>query len=534
MSLTARRTDRAPFDERVAWVLRVNRTLGADGRWTRAKRFAAAFHGGSWGRLLSESSVSRWETGGSRPSRAAISRYEEILELDPGEITATVDTIRRYVGTPGAPAGAGTTSDQDAAATAELDTLLDRVLSGGIMTGARWDRLSTLVTAAPHLVIAPRSARQGITERLVSEMIIAHGRPWRQRFEALNRLFGHETLGREAVAACAALAADRENQIFIETVGALDGSRHPDASAHVIAQLHDPTNDRALRGALLACLRKVRFGHFTPGQRRVLVPRIGDLMRDPLFHADAVPVAAVLNPRAGVPFAGLDGVAALDPTVGPETAPALAHPVPHGAAAVIRRVFDATVAGLPREAQSDARDATLLTLIGEILLHPASDRRLYAAMLVASTPYGTPLAAALAAELRPTAADRVELNVRLLAGLRVLGGQAERPTVERLVTAARLPRSVVDAAAFAIGHLRGTSDRGFWEAALRHHAHRWRARRDPPSAAALTGIVYSLGIAGQRRILADVRDDPESPAPSRTAARWWLNLPGHVYDSSRL
>ncbi|MGN9766916.1 hypothetical protein ACTMS2_17370 [Micromonospora sp. SD12] len=521
MSLTARRTDRVFFDERVAWMLRVNRTLGADGRWVRAKRFAAAFHGGSWERLVSESSVSRWETGGSRPSRAAISRYEEILELDPGEITATVDTIRRYVDTPGSP-GAAPTGAADGAATAELDALLDRALSREIMTGAGWDRLSALVTAAPHLVIAPRSARESVTQRLVSEMIIAHGRPWRQRFEALNRLFGHETLGREAVAACAALGADRENQIFIETVGALDGSRHPDASAHVLAQLHDPTNDRALRGALLACLRKVRFGHFTPGQRRMLVPRIRDLLRDPLFHADAVPVAAALQAGVGVPLGG------------PQVAPALPHPVPPVTATVARRVFDATTARLPREPQSDCRDATLLTLIGEILLHPASDRRLYAAMLVASTPYGPSLAAALAAEVVPTAADRVELNVRLLAGLRVLGGQAERPTVERLVTAARLPRSVVDAAAFAIGHLRGTSERGFWEAALRHHARRWRARRDAPSAAALTGIVYSLGIAGQRQILAAVRDDPGSPEPSRAAARWWLNLPGHVYDSSRL
>ncbi len=530
MSSMTRPLSRKTIDGRIAWLLRTNRTLGPGEQWLRAKHFATAFHGGSWTDTVSESRISRWETGVSRPGRAAVLRYEEVLGLEHGSLAATVDTIRRYVDPIGPPGSAPGRDPRPAYQDGGLFDLLDRALSTETMTGADWDRLTARIAATPHLVLAPRSAQSGVAERLVSEMIIAHGKAWRQRFEALNRLLRHPTCQQAAVAACAALASDPRNQVFIETVGALDGSSHPDAAAKVLGQLTDPTNDRALRGALLACVRKIRFGHFTPEQLDVITPRIGELLHDPLLRADAHAVALALRRRAApAPAARL---------VGPVDAAGLGDlqlslPSPHEAATLARRVIAAATAGLLRD-PGPAADDTFLELVTEILFHPSADQRLYAAMFVAESPYGPSLAAALAAELNPAAAGQTELNLRLLAALRALGDGGPRPAVERIVTAAHLPGSVVDAAAFSVGHLPGTGDPAFWGTALRRHADRWHQQRDAASAGTLPGMVYRLGVAGRRDMLAAVRDDVLSPPPVRTAARWWLGIPDHLYASARL
>src|SRR5258707_15491058 len=90
---------------RVAWLLRVNRLLGPGQDWTRTATFAAAFQGGCYPRGVSESTVSRWETGAGRATFLTVRRYEELLALPPGLLVATADTIYRYAkpGTAGAP-----------------------------------------------------------------------------------------------------------------------------------------------------------------------------------------------------------------------------------------------------------------------------------------------------------------------------------------------------------------------------------------------------------------------------------------------
>src|SRR5436190_4435062 len=83
---------------RLAWLLRVNRLLSDDPQWTKTAAFAAAFRGGGYPRSISESTVSRWETGVGRPSLPAVRRYEELLGLPPGLLVAMADTMARYAG----------------------------------------------------------------------------------------------------------------------------------------------------------------------------------------------------------------------------------------------------------------------------------------------------------------------------------------------------------------------------------------------------------------------------------------------------
>src|ERR1700754_1020981 len=239
---TAPRSARVTTRDRIAWVLRVNRTQNLSPAWRRGTTFADAFHGGSWPRPVNAVQITRWETGKTRPPRGAVARYEELLDLDPGEITSTIDTIGRYLqpfDTRGSNAVWPPHQRSGGPFEGEFDELFAKVTSNALLSGADWDRLTALAVA-DGVYVMPAAARDAIAQRLVSEMIIAHGRPWRQRFEALNRLLGHRLLGPQAIGACGALAADPGNQVFIEIVSALDGTAHPDASRHVIGQLHAP------------------------------------------------------------------------------------------------------------------------------------------------------------------------------------------------------------------------------------------------------------------------------------------------------
>src|ERR1700730_16729370 len=90
---------------RVAWLLRVNRLLGPNGDWTRTATFAAAFRGGCYPRGVSESTVSRWETGAGRATFLTLRRDEELPGVTRGLLVAAPDTIYRYTrrGTVGPP-----------------------------------------------------------------------------------------------------------------------------------------------------------------------------------------------------------------------------------------------------------------------------------------------------------------------------------------------------------------------------------------------------------------------------------------------
>ncbi|MEV0732610.1 hypothetical protein [Polymorphospora sp. NPDC050346] len=529
-----RRGGQPSLADRVAWLLRSNRLLDPHQRWTRAKTFAAAFHGGSWSSHTTESRISRWETAAVRPTHRAVARYEELLDLPAGTLTAVIDTLHRYATPPGhgAPALARHLPAADEAA-GRIDDLLDRALSTAIMTGQQWDELSALVSAAPNLIISPRSARAALTERLLTEMIVAHGLSWQQRFEAFNRLIAHPSCQRAAVAACAGLGADRENQVFIETIGALDGSAHPDASRHVLAQLHQPTNDRAFLGALLACVRKIRFGHFTADQLTDLTALIVELVREPAHRAEAQPLAAALlrhAPQLHRPGmqAALRRAATADRTVGEAVATGQLA-APQTARVVVTRVVNTTTATLPHDPANDM----FPTLVRELLFHPLSDIRLYTAMLIAATPYREPPARALADELAGIRApERLELNGCIIAALRALGGAEQRPLVERITVGSGIPGPLVVLATHAIGHLGGHSDDRYWAAAVDHHNRLWRRHRDPLHESALRGLVYGLGIARRQALLSRLRDDPAAPQPARGAAAWWLRLPQHVTASA--
>ncbi|MEV6005984.1 XRE family transcriptional regulator [Streptomyces sp. NPDC051976] len=522
---------------RIGWLLRVNRLYGPQEQWTRAGTFAAAFGGGSHPQPVSTSKISRWENGLVPVPRTAVSRYEELLALEPGSLLSTVDvTIRNMSAAPlptgsgpGAAAARGGTPHADQ----RLEALLERLDSTDTLTARMWDEATAWIAAEPGLRLR-RGEWETICHRLLVETVAADGEAWKPRFEGLNRLLNHPGSRRSAIAVCAAWAASPDSRVFIETISLLDASPHPDAARHVVAQLRAPTNSDAFTGALLACVRKLRDHHFSPPQREQVTDAVLGVLADPARAQDPVYPLAVaalrllpadatrrLSGRLRLPGAPPPGHAGADgPAAGQDTRGGRLHPL----------IAARSTAMLPRE-NPHFQDLLLPVVVGELLDSPVFDDRLYAGFLLRATPYRAPVADTLVWELgRQRPAQSTAWTTRLLEALRIVGTPEERPYVEALATRRGLPVSVQTAAVQALGHMGGSSGTEVWRTLVARHTAA-ALGGGPGSQDLLHHAVYSLAIGrhtDELRRIATVHPLP----PVRTSARWWLRLPTHMYLSA--
>jgi hypothetical protein len=517
-------------EDRIAWLLRANRLYGPH-RITAAA-FAAAFHGGSFPQQVGVSQISKWETAASRIRLAVLRRYEELLELEPHHLVAVADWIYRdTTGSIGAPLLTRGIDPENPRVHQRIDELLERALSTDVMSGPDWDELTVYLSALPAVHLHPRQVWTELTERLLAELLVADGRAWLLRTEALKRLMANPRARAPIIAACGAVAADPTHQVVIEPLAILDMTRDPDANRHVLTQLRHPTSDRALRGALLACLQKVTRHHFPPADLRLLTTTAADLLTIDDMHADTRQHAASLlrrvfstNPTLARGRRVTDPAVRAILTYGRTAAPAT---VDH----VVDRLSAAVMAALPAD-RPVATDPMLSRLLRDLLYSPNSDDRLSAGQLIAATPLKEPVASALATELTTAVAARVpELAVSILAAMPFVGRPVDRVAIERFITVSDCSPAVAESAAWAIGHVPGRSDSRFWHAAIQT---RLRGHR-PESAvnlSVLRGLVYGLGIGGERTTLDALRADPQTPRLIRTAAAWWLNIPTRISASA--
>jgi hypothetical protein len=526
-----------PRRQRVAWLLRQSRYYGADERWARGGAFAAAFHGGSWPTRLSPTQISRWENAENRVPYRALRRYEELLDLRPGAMVAVVDMVHRYWAT--RPTGPPALRRPDGAAgLARLDDLLAAACSRTPVSGADWDDLTGVLAGKASRRRWPAVPWAELAGRLLAEMVIADGVPWMRRFESLNRLLNHPHGAPATVDACASLARDRSQMVLVEVVCALDASGLPDAAGAVLGQLDSPTNDQAFYGALLACVRKLGYLHFDLAQARTVAGVAGELLASQGISDELRSLAADLIRRMPARARGaadrvLPWRVRNDPALRPVFDAGRLVGEESGAA-LVGRVEAAVLAGTPREIPR-YHDTFLPVLLDEILHSPVADIRLYTSMLLAASPYRTAIAAALAGELRRSrATGGIPLAVSLLGALRIVGGDAERPLVQRLILDPGLSGEVSIAAAHAIGHMGGRSDRRFWLGALDRYGLRWRQGRDPVAASVLRQLVYALGIARAHDLLERIRSDPRTPGPARRASAWWLAVPAVITESAQI
>ncbi|WP_410593668.1 hypothetical protein [Amycolatopsis sp. lyj-23] len=462
-------------------------------RGTRGLReFAATI-----GHATAPSTLSRWERGSSTVTHLAVRSYADALGRP--ELLTVADNMARYYGNRLGPSPALPRPPlEPAAVSARLDSLIDRAVGKDLFTGRDWDELTDLLSRGV-VVLSPRSTWETLAERLLSELAIADGTHWLWRAEALHRLLAHRVGGEVAVATAAAAAADRSAQSLIGTLSVLDATSSPLAASVVLRHLRNPTSNRSFSGALLSCHRKVRLGHFTAEQLAHVGGTLADVDDQPLVAAIAACLPLPLRKRFSFPRREDRGRPGGRP-----------NRIGVAAAAVNDRI-------------GTADDPVLTDLLAESLGADVFDERMHALFLLQASPYR----ASIARELGRALAGRhsgAEL-VTVAEAARNLGGQRERGVLEQLVLAAGTSPDLRETAAFALGHVGGTSEDTFWRAVLAV-ARQWRP--DAGTASVLDRLVYAAGRAGHHRFLRQVVATAGLPEVARVSARWWHGIPPHI------
>ncbi len=515
-------TRRLTLRHRLAWLLRVSRLLGRQHELTVRTKFAAVWPSGPNPRSISPSTIYRWEAGTSTIPHSAVRRYEQLLELPPGRLVAAFDHVLR-ANRPvieSAPALARIHQVEPRTLDRRLDTYLDRVCGPTVMTGCDWDDLTELLATRPTAYLPARTWRE-IAQRLLTEMLVACGQAWVQRFEAVNRLITHPAAQGELIDACAVAAADRDNQVMISTVAVLGHSNHPDSISVLQQQLTNPTDDRALWGTLAALFEAATLKQLNRDQRR----RASRTLRE---------IAAAGGPLGSMAEEILQALWTLPGPVAVASGGRqyrLREPV----SLVAQRVAHAAAAASPATPESFTDDV-LPQLVEELLFDPSGEARLQVATLIAASPYRAGIARALSAELRRgrVLTGDPDRSGALLSALRMMGGRPERGLIERIVLADGLPGPTISVAAYALGHFSGLPPDSWWDGAISKHLADWHRTKSPTNLAALRGLAYSAGVTGNQPPLRRLKADPIAPSAVRAAATWWQNQPAHITTSAQL
>nr|WP_145555579.1 MULTISPECIES: helix-turn-helix transcriptional regulator [Streptomyces] len=524
-----------PWQVCAGWLLRAHRLCSARTSLRSLPAFARAFHDGYQGAAgRSPSSLSRWETGRVPVTQEAVRRYEEVLGLPPYSLLAAIQTVARHEG--GATAAVflrrGSGPPVSGVPGIRFESLLDRALDGGVLTGDDWDSLSRTAVHGPAHV-TPGRVRSAVARRLLEETLVSDGTSWMRRFESLGRLMADPRWGPEVTAVCSGAAEQPGHVGLIEAVCALDGSPHPDAGRAVLRQLTHPTTQDSRYGALLACARKSRRRHFDAGQTRTLVDVADAILTSgpgPELSPAAVEAAAVLLHELPLTPAHcarlLRTVTHQNDTVraivlhGSLTDPA-------SASVGVSRILSRLTAEVPPQT------ATVFSgLLDNLLHHPVADVRLYTAMLLRASPFGPAVAAALAAELRRSATARAEHRaIPLLHALRVLAGPEQRDTVASLTLERGVPAGVALAAVHALSHVGGRSPESYWRALFDHHTATIAAA---DQYTVVKRLVYCFAMAGELPLLTRlIEQERDRAAPARRLSVWWVSLAHHISASAR-
>lgn len=495
---------------RIAWLLRMSRLYGQDPELAVARRCATAFPAHQ--RPVTPSQISRWENGALPVPYRVIRAYEDLLGLSAGHLTAAVDTVHQVRSVrPGTPR-LDRRFTPDAQLAEELDDLLDRCVGGAPVRGVDWDGMSARVLAIPHVYL-PRPVWSTLVNRLFAEMSVSCGRDYLQRWEALRRLQGHPVARQMIAAAVTEMIADPASQIIVDPLMLLVHDRH--SIQLLVDEVAAPTSERTLHAALEICELAAEAGRFGGEDATIL----GVLARAH-FADNGLP--------AHLRRAATDLVSRLTPPGRQATARTRAgdkDAAPDRAVAVAALTTSAEAAlDVATRGTAASENRMLSRLVDELLFSQQIDVRLGAAAVLAASPFGKPLADALAAAL--SSRDRSLLSV-WAAALGTIGGAEHRPALEALLVSPA-PNAVAVQAAFGLGNVPGRTDPAVLRHAVRRHVRAWHRTRRDDTEEVLRALVYAVGMQHATSLLSEVQSWPDLPAEVRAAARWWLLRPAPV------
>lgn len=501
---------------RIAWLLRMNRLYGSDPELAVARRCAAAFPA-RYG-PVTPSQISRWENGVLPVPYRVIRAYEDVLGLPEGQLSTAVDAVHQVRSVRAGSPRLDRRFDQDGSLAAELDGLLDRCSGEVPVRGADWDGMSARVLAMPHVYL-PRGLWGSLVTRLLAEMSISRGRGYQHRWEALRRLQGHP-VAREAIAAAVAeMVADPASQIVVDPLMLLANDRQ--SAQLLVDEVAAPTSDRTLRAALVVCELAAGAGRFGTDESVVLSVLARAYLADgglpESVRRAAADLLGTLSPSGGRPHTRT-------PERGGRRAAAVVTFTD-----TVEEALDVTNRGT-----SAGENRLLARLVEELLFRQEVDVRLGAGVLLAASPFGKPLADALAGVLtaRRDGGRAPAYLGEYADALGIVGGAEHRPALEALLSR-RVPHTVALPAAYALGNVPGASEPAVLTKALRQHTGVWRETRCGESVEVLRGLVYAAGMQNAVPVLADLRTSADVPAEVRAAAGWWQARPALVRASAR-
>jgi hypothetical protein len=513
---------------RVAWLLRVARLHGEDEHYRNLTKFSKELQSKGIDRI-SPSSVSRIETGHIAASFEVVRGYEDLLGRSPYSMVSVLDNTFRYRSTrfEAKPLLLRRRFDTQIAYR-RFDELVARACSNELMSGAEWDELTVIVTERPDLVVSPRSAWMSLTDRLLTEEILADGVPWMIRFEAVNRLLAHPTIGIDALGILRATVDDRGVQSLVGTACLFDASEEPQASQEILRHIKDPADERIFKGTLMACVQKLKYSQFNEPQLRRLSDLVAAALLEP-SHLDDETGALASSVLRQLPhqFHGSVGKKALANMSRERDRTAILDEnrlkSKTGGLIIATRIANYAMARTPTMLEGYV-DNVFPVLIDEMLFDPVFDARLYAAFLIYASPYRQATAEALAVELKSAqwSGDLAWITT-IFEALRILGNQKERNRVEQYVTSPGIPIAIADVAAYALGHIDGSSTDEFWRRALAHHLTAWERSRSQAAHSILDRLIYAVGMAENDTVLRAAAGDVRMPTKVRASARWWLN-----------
>lgn len=492
---------------RIGWLLRMSRLYGQDPELAVARRCATAFPARH--KPVTPSQISRWENGVLPVPYHVIRAYEDLLGLPAGHLTAAVDTVHQVRSVRPGPPRLDRRFTPDAQLARELDDLLDRCLGDAPVRGVDWDGMSARVLAIPHVYL-PTSVWGTLAARLLAEMAVSRGREYLHRWEALRRLQGHPVAREVIASAVVEMVADPSSQIVVDPLMLLVHDRQ--AIQLLVDEVAAPTSERTLRAALEICELAAEAGRFGGDDAVTL----GALARAHLAD-DGLP--------ANLRRAAADLVSRLTPNGGRASAGGQDVAPDHAAAVAALTTSAEETLDVATRGTSIGENRMLTRLVDELLYSQPVDVRLGAAAVLAASPFGKPLADALAGNLsaaRPPG-DRSPLR-EWASALGTIGGAEHRPALEALLVS-RAPHAVAVQAAFGLGNLPGRTDPAVLGHAVRRHAREWQRTRRDGDQEVLRGLVYAAGMQHATPLLSEVRTRPDVPAEIRAAARWWLTRP---------
>ncbi len=416
-----------------------------------------------------------------------------------------------------------------------MGSVLEKVCSGDPVSGAEWGDLTSTLATSPLVVVGVRNMWAEVTERLLAEVMISDGVAWMQRFDSLNTLLSHPSSQEPAISTISTIIDEGRSQSLVGTACLLDASGHPDASRKVLSYLDNPADDRVFKGALMACVRKLHYHHFTADQTTrvaaIAANTVGESSVNEETSSLAVSVLRKLPHEVSTRLRGrlqreLQNNATYSQVLAEDQL--ASSPV---AELVASRIIDHTLGRLAHDVDG-YRDTELSSIVREMLFDPVFDARLYAALLIHASPYRAGVADALATELsRAQIMSGSAWVTTLFEALRIIGGPPERSLLERYLVAVGVPKDVHDCAAYALGHVGGVTPPAFWVEAIAHHLALWRSDQSPSSASTLDRIVYALGVAHEWPLLSQLSSTADLPSSVVTSVQWWLTQPVRILAS---